>query len=314
MANMKFKAHQSFFIRKGWLSKGMRAVVNDGSIFMPSSSKAAMDELGLGANQVQSLRYWLQAVGLVVESGSPKRSLLTEFGKIVLENDPYVEEMGTLWALHCNLASNASEATSWYYFFNEAKAKSLSKDDFVGGMQRYISMYSDDDAPGSTKGRAISSIESDFDCILNTYITHEKLSGKPASPENVIDCPLGDLGVLDIDNRSLKTYRKKPANLATLPGMIVLYAISRKIEIERELDGKWLDSTEISLEELLSGRFSPGRLFNLDSVALLSKLYELENDGCIRLNRTAGSDVVRVNDDFINSNRCLMNYYSELSL
>ena len=44
MANMKFKAHQSFFIRKGWLSKGMRAVVNDGSIFMPSSSKAAMDE------------------------------------------------------------------------------------------------------------------------------------------------------------------------------------------------------------------------------------------------------------------------------
>ena len=93
-----------------------------------------------------------------------------------------------------------------------------------------------------------------------------------------------------------------------------MYAIARKIEIERELDGKWLDSTETSLEELLSGKYSPGRLFNLDSVALLSKLYELENDGLIRLNRTAGSDVVRVNDGFIDSNRCLMNYYSELSL
>lgn len=228
MADMKFKAHQSFFIRKGWLSKGMRAIVADSAIFMPSSSKAAMDELGLGSNQVASLRYWLQAVGLVEESGSPKRGSLSEFGKIVFENDPFVEEMGTLWALHCNLASNAKEATSWYYFFNEIRAKSISKEDFTGGMQRYISMYSNDGAPGATKGRAISSIEADFDCILNTYITHETLSGKPASPENVIDCPLGDLGILDIDNRSLKTYRKKPANLATLPGMIVLFSIAKK--------------------------------------------------------------------------------------
>jgi len=314
MANMKFKAHQSFFIRKGWLSKGMRAVVNDGAIFMPSNSKTAMDELGLGANQVTSLRYWLQAIGLVEESGSPKRGRLSEFGQIVFDNDPYVEEMGTLWALHCNLASNANEATSWYYFFNEAKAKSLSKDDFVNGMQRYISMYSNDGGPGSTKGRAISSIESDFDCILNTYITHERLSGKPVSPENVIDCPLGDLGILDIDSRSEKTYRKKPANLATLPGILVLFSIARKIEVEREKDGRWLDSSEIPLEELLNGRYSPGRLFNLDSVALLSKLYELENDGCIRLNRTAGSDVVRVSEEYLDSNRCLASYYSELSL
>lgn len=314
MANMKFKAHQSFFIRKGWLSKGMRAVVNDGAFFMPSNSKTAMDELGLGASQVTSLRYWLQAVGLVEESGSPKRGHLSRFGQIVFDNDPYVEEAGTLWALHCNLASNASEATSWYYFFNEAKAKSLSKDDFANGMQRYISMYSDNGSPGSTKGRAISSIESDFDCILHTYITHERLSGKPVSPENVIDCPLGDLGILDIDNRLAKTYRKKPANLATLPSMLVLFSIARKIELEREKDGRWLDSSEIPLEELLNGKYSPGRLFNLDSVALLSKLYELENDGYIRLNRTAGSDVIRASEEYLDSNRCLANYYSELSL
>lgn len=31
--DMKFRAHDTFFIRKGWLSKGMRNVIADKDVF-----------------------------------------------------------------------------------------------------------------------------------------------------------------------------------------------------------------------------------------------------------------------------------------
>ena len=32
---MKFRAHDTFFIRKGWLNKGMRNVKTDPAVFSP---------------------------------------------------------------------------------------------------------------------------------------------------------------------------------------------------------------------------------------------------------------------------------------
>ena len=60
----KFRAHDTFFIRKGWLNKGMRNVKNDPQVFMGVNGNP-MDILGIGTNMVKALRYWLQAVGPV---------------------------------------------------------------------------------------------------------------------------------------------------------------------------------------------------------------------------------------------------------
>ena len=306
---MKFKAHQSFFIRKGWLSKGMKKVSENPAIFMPSCSKMAMDELGLGSNQVVALRYWLGVVGLMEKSSDGKSHCPTELCELVLEKDPYVEEMGTLWALHCKLASDKEEATSWYWFFNEMKARSFSKSDLVEGIQKYVAQNQEDDGKAK-KGKALSSIESDIDCILNTYISHERLGGKPVSPENVIDCPLGDLGILDVDSRQNRTFRKKPANQSSLPALLVLYAIYEMIESDKwDEHHAWCESFEVPLDELLGAKYSPGLLYNLDSIALLEKLYELENEGYLKINRTAGSDVVRISDPCMGSLACLSKYY-----
>ena len=51
---MKFRAHDTFFIRKGWLSKGMKAVHNCPDLFV-SKKENPMDVLGLGANMVKAL-------------------------------------------------------------------------------------------------------------------------------------------------------------------------------------------------------------------------------------------------------------------
>ena len=69
---MKFRAHDTFFIRKGWLNKGMRNVKIDPAVFMGAKGNP-MDILGIGANMVKALRYWLQAVNLTTEPNAGKR-------------------------------------------------------------------------------------------------------------------------------------------------------------------------------------------------------------------------------------------------
>ena len=96
---MKFRAHDTFFIRKGWLNKGMKYVNFKPDVFVDKEENP-MDVLGIGSNMVKALRYWLQAVGLTQEPNHGRRiQTFTRFGKCIFENDRYVEELGTLYLL-----------------------------------------------------------------------------------------------------------------------------------------------------------------------------------------------------------------------
>jgi hypothetical protein len=64
--NMKFRGHETFFIRKGWLYKGLKNVKDCPTVFTDKDINP-MDVLGIGANMVKSLRYWMQAVKLTKE-------------------------------------------------------------------------------------------------------------------------------------------------------------------------------------------------------------------------------------------------------
>lgn len=199
---MKFRAHDTFFIRKGWLSKGMRCVHNKPDLFVDKEENP-MDVLGIGTNMVKALRYWLQAVGLTEEPSKGKRTQsFTPLGQLIFDHDTYIEELGTLHLLQYRLASQAEEATAWYYFFNEFSMSEFSREDFVEGLQKYIKMNeSDSDV-------AIRSLNDDFACIVNTYLPRYKSNPGRVSPENNIDCPFGELGLIDILNKRKKTYKK----------------------------------------------------------------------------------------------------------
>ena len=159
---MRFRAHDTFYIRKGWLSKGMKNIVQKPNVFVDKNENP-MDVLGIGANMVKALRYWLPAVGLTEEATSGVRTQqLTDFGELVYENDKFIEEIGTLYLLHYNLVQNQANATAWYWFFNMFEAKEFSKDDFLQQIQNYISLE-DKDA-----NVALRSLEDDFACIVIT--------------------------------------------------------------------------------------------------------------------------------------------------
>lgn len=293
---MKFRAHDTFFIRKGWLSKGMERVVGKPDLFVDKEENP-MDILGIGTNMVKALRYWLQAVGLTSEPVSGRRiQALTDFGQRVYAHDRYIEELGTLYLLQYQLAKQKEEATAWYFFFNIFNMSEFTKEEFVQEIQNYILMSNEDDLV------ALRSLNDDFACIINTYLPRYKTNPDKVSPENNIDCPFGELGLVDIANKKRKTFKKSIPAAKTFNPWVILSII------EDQADGR----TEIGLNELLTNPCNIGKIFNLDAITMLDILHDIENTGMLKIIRTAGLDVIHLSKrmTFI---ECVDCYYKSIS-
>lgn len=293
---MKFRAHDTFFIRKGWLSKGMKYVNIKEDVFI-SKAENPMDVLGIGANMVKALRYWLQAVGLTKEPATGRRvQRFTSLGRKVFDNDRFIEETGTLYLLQYELACNQEDATAWYFFFNEFNMSEFSRDDFVAALQRYIKMVK------PSEDVAIRSLNDDFTCIINTYVPRFKTNPNRINPESNIDCPLGELGLVDVLSKEKKTYRKAIPIASTINPWVALAVIQHQAQRK----------TEISLNELLTAPRNIGRVFNLDAITMLDLLYQIEQLGEIKINRTAGLDVIHINHKRT-FEECVDYYYASIN-
>ena len=208
---------------------------------------------------VKSLRYWLQVVGLTSEKMVGKKlQEFTDVGKIIYENDSYTEELGTLALIHYFLATNKENATSWYFFFNIFKNIEFNKDDFIIQLKNYI----------KANGEEVSdrALDDDYNCILNTYIPKIRLSAGKENPESNIDCPLGELNLLEVVNKKEKIYKKAMINFENLNPFIALAIILKE----------YPEKKEIKISSLLTEERSIGKVFNLDMETLIKILYSLE--------------------------------------
>jgi hypothetical protein len=290
---MKFRAHDTFYVRKGWINKGMKNVANDPEVFVSKVVKPT-DKLGIGSNMVKALRYWLQVFGLTEEPNFGKRlQSFTSFGTQVYENDRYIEELGTLELLQYKIANAEDQATSWYVFFNEFNLSEFTKDDLVRTLDNYVGMKGED-AP------AKRSLEDDFNCIINTYLPRYK-RGQKVDPENNIDSPFGELGLIDIVDKTKKVYKKATPSVYAFHPWVILAILMDKAN----------DNEEISLNELLNSPGNIGKVFNLDSVTMLEILHNVEKTGNIKIVRTAGLDVIRIINSYT-FDQCVEKYYEEI--
>ena len=293
---MKFRGHETFFIRKGWLYKGMSNIVKEPAVFQGVAGNP-MDVLGIGANMVKSLRYWLTTVQLTSEPKVGKKNqTLTELGKVIFNNDAYMEEIGSIWLVHYMLANNEAEATSWYIFFNEFNRSEFTVEDFHTAVTKYVRMKEDASVPSDR------AIEDDFTCLMNTYVPRSKLNPAKVHPESNIDCPLGELGLVDVIDKRKGIYKKNVPKAEMLPSLILLAAIINS-------NGK---NKEIRISSLQNDKRNIGKIFNLDAITLINALYKLETRGYIKVIRTAGLDIIRLETDmsFID---CVQAYYRELN-
>lgn len=286
---MKYSGHESFSIRKDWLAKGIRKVDS-----FKNDELTAMDELGIGKNMVKSLRYWLKVTGITTDEPKKKKFELSEIGKIIQENDPYTEELGTLWLLQYSLATNSDSATSWYYFFNEFNQTEFTADDFFSAIKKWDEM-------NNSKPASESSLTKDFDCLRRTYLPRllENDNKEEFGPESNMECPFTELGLLKLVEKGL--YRKASPLKQNIPALIVLAIILKQAN----------GSREIKLSSIQNDINNVGKVFNLDIVLLITILSELENKDFVQVVRTAGLDVLRIKTEmtFI---ECVKKYYEEL--
>ncbi len=247
-----FARHETFHPRYSWLKKGFDEAVKDPEIFI---SDDAHIRLGVGKNMVRSIRYWCHAFGVLRYDedapGRSKPSIPTDFGSTLLGldgNDPYLEDLGSLWLLHWHLITGP-EATGWTYAFFEYIRPEVSVDELVGGFQEHLRK--------SWGGASVatSSLKKDANCILRMY---GELPRKKVSEES-IQCPWAELGILTPGERR-RTYEFR---LGSKPGLSdeLITAVCLQYAGARSA------ARTVALPTLLHGERSPGLAFKLtDSV------------------------------------------------
>jgi hypothetical protein len=282
----------------------MRSVLASSDVFI-SKTNNPMDVLGIGANMVKALRYWMVAVGLTGEADTgPRVQTPTDLGRIIQANDPYFEETGTLWLLHYMLVRDKeatdTEATAWWYFFNEFKMTEFTREDFLAQISKFLRNSDEGEKPMRT-------IEDDFNCIINTYVSRMKSNSEKVKPESNIDCPLGELGLIDIVGTEKgggrqKIYRKSAPKKDMLHPLILLAVLVDQARGEKE----------VRISSIQNDNGNAGKAFNLDIISLTSLLYKIEILGHIKVNRTAGLDVINILTNW-NFYDCVSEYYREIN-
>lgn len=289
---MKFKGHQTFYIRRGWLGKGLKQIINNPTFFTAKDVDQTT-ELGVGSNMVTAIRYYLQAVKLTDERRSQGQEC-TYFANAVLEHDKYMQQYGTLLWLHFNLATNKDLATSWYYFFNEYKAMEIDKQSFINGLKDYINQTDPQQMP------ADKSLEDDFTCIINTYL--QRNNEKDTFEDN-LECPLAELNLLTQKQTTTgKIIRKTSCDVEQFPLYIALAVI---------ISNKGENQKEIKIDSIVNGISSLGKIFNFGIVDVSTILERLQNAKLIKIIRTAGIENIQLCENVQNYTveDCINNYY-----
>uniref|UniRef100_UPI003FEE6065 DUF4007 family protein n=1 Tax=Roseburia sp. TaxID=2049040 RepID=UPI003FEE6065 len=265
-STFRFKGHETFFLREGWLNKGLFAVKADARVF---TDNYGADALGVGPNMAKSIRYWMRCAA-IIDDTSRNGVWLTELGTLIYENDPYIEDWFTLWLVHCQIVQRKELATAWYLFFNQFSYEEFDKDQLFQEMKRLAK-----ELPQGEQALD-ASIAADCDLILRMYAPVENRNHNPEE-KNV--SPFGKLGLLKVSGT---LYERKQPDLNHLPVEMVEYLLTELLETR--------DS--IYLEDLLTLPQGPGRLLGLKRTALMEYLEKLEEREIITVNRTAGLDMV----------------------
>jgi hypothetical protein len=264
---IKIKGHEKFALREGWLNKGVMAVQESPRIFLQSN---APETLGVGNNMVKSIRYWLKAFDLIEERAGVGAELTT-FAQYIRNNDFYFQDMFTLWLLHSHLVKNATQATSWYLFFNNLDVEEYTKEQVEDALVYELEKYSGNEVNKN-------SVKDDVAVLLHMYCK-DKAANYDPEEKNI--SPLSGLGLLI---QSKGRYTKKQPDLSKLSEWVLLYELADVFEKTQ--------SDSISIDSLYNGRGGIGNIYNLSRVALNDYLDRISNMSYIKVDRTAGLDMV----------------------
>lgn len=266
---IKLKGHESFSIREGWITKGIFEIKDNSKLF---SEKNLTDILGIGTNMVKSLKYWLITAGIIKETKKTEFEL-TELGNLIEQYDPYMEDVFSLYFIHFSIVNNIERAIIWNIFYNKCNIKNFSKKELLEQVEYIL----------ETENLEYNEkmLIDEISILLKTYTIDEK----NGTPENNFTCPLTELKLIRKIDKDL--YQKEKSALNILNPYIVYWGLISQT-----------DSNSINIDDLIKGENSVCKLLNLDRVLLNEYLDILKKENLITVNRTAGLNMVYINERY----------------
>lgn len=123
--------HSSFYLRSGWLKKGVEYVAeNSNENIFSKNNTNAIDELGIGSVMVQSLKFWMILLDIIERKN--KGFYLKRYIKQIIEADPYLQKNNTLWLLHVYIMARDEEKENpvlWNLFIKNKKNSIFSEEE-----------------------------------------------------------------------------------------------------------------------------------------------------------------------------------------
>jgi len=257
---LRFTGHDTFPLRHGWLFKATNIIKNNGLLSVSDNTHAArtIELLGVGKNMVNAIKYWAE-VTKIIETQVVNRSSVQEvtpLGNYIFDpetgNDPYLEDIGTLWLIHFLLCFDDDQLTAYRYFFNYSNRvyfeKSKLVDDLLVDLVRLTS------SPSVTS----STVKKDIDCFLSTYAEKNRTTSKhKAVDEDYFASPLTELSLVKDLGRGF--YQSDLDERPSLPLCIFTFALVEYFKFANAES----QAQQVSFEDVLSKPLSPGRIFKL---------------------------------------------------
>lgn len=288
-----FGRHETFALRFSWIPKGFHHMNG-------FDNEDAIVKLGVGKNMVNSIRYWLRACQLITDV---KPDAALEIGDFVFNLrsgvDPYLEDEATIWLLHWLLATNASLATSWFWFFNK-----FHKPEFTGQELHTALADFTRESVVEKKRPASGTLKNDALLIPRMY-TQSKGNGRTPL-EEALDSPFSLLGLIT-QSAGGRSYQSRPEARPGLPTGVFAFAVAQLMQ-ERNM-------VAIPIEELMYSRndfASPGSIFRLTETDLITKLERMVDyiPGYFQIRETAGIHQVYMNNP-IKPLKYIEKYYAD---
>ena len=262
---MRFGGHQTFYIREGWLAKGLALLLDDASAF---DDPFVADQLGVGRNMAKSIEHWLLATGLATKAERQRRAdrprlKATELGKIIVKHDPWFLDPGTWWFLHINLVRSPAHAATWHWFFNHYASSRFERATVVAQLEQHERLR-------SQRVPSPKTLERDVSCFLGSYAVEVPYRRK--DPEEEIDCPFQELRI--IRHFRASGYYELNRRRKSISPQVLLHAL--------QAPGLTFDArtgmVDVTLHDLHRMEGGPAQVLALSADALFEHLVELETN------------------------------------
>lgn len=282
MTNLNFSGHETFPLRQLWPFKASELLKSYKSPFTKDRVHSMMD-MGLGANMLKSMSFWLQSSQLI-KGNNQGEYQLQPLGETILNSkngDPFFERLETLWIIHQKLAVNKSKNSSIYWLFNKNNNIEFSYADFVRGVHNW---YEHDELNMDTFPSK-ETLKKDFNVSIGMYTQKSKMD----SFDDSVQYPFWSLGLIKNSPGQKSNFQMVKRSVCDIPKNVFYYTLIEYLNITEQYEA-------VSFDKLLNDVSSPGRVLMLTEHPLRVYLETVEEDlnGEYVFDDTAGQRILYI--------------------